>query len=74
VARDSQRTSDLNQITQQIATMQAKNGTSYTTMLNSGAANQLASPSLAGQSGSLGTNYFAGDVNYVVLGMDPQKF
>jgi hypothetical protein len=76
VARDSQRTSDLNQITQQVATMQAKNGTTYMTMLTPNVANQLSGSvlSIAGKSQVAGSNYSAGDVNYVVLGMDPQKF
>ena len=72
-ARDSQRTSDLNQINTQIMTIQAKNGTSYTTMVSSGTANQLTNSSIGGQSGST-ANYFAGDVNYTVLGIDKTKF
>lgn len=73
-ARDSQRTSDLNQINQQIMVIQAKNGLSYMSMINSGAVNQLISPSIAGGSGAVGSTYQAGDVGYAVLGIDIAKF
>ena len=73
-ARDSQRTSDLNQINTQIMTKNAKDGVSYITLVSSGASNQLSSVSVAGKTATLGTEYLAGDVNYVALGMDKTKF
>ncbi|MDD5197450.1 MAG: type II secretion system protein [Candidatus Gracilibacteria bacterium] len=71
-ARDSQRTSDLNQINQQIMVQQAKSGISYLNMI-SGTGNNLTSISLAG--GAAVTNkYAAGNVGYTVLGIDKTKF
>lgn len=73
-ARDSQRTSDLNQINSQIMTIQAKNGVLVTNMVTSGSTNQLTSPSIAGGSGTVGSTYQAWDVNYTILGIDSTKF
>ncbi|MDD2892050.1 MAG: type II secretion system protein [Candidatus Gracilibacteria bacterium] len=73
-ARDSQRTSDLNQINTQIMTSQAKSGMSYINMVSSGAANQLNTLSIAGTGVTPGAEYTAGDVNYTVLGIDSAKF
>lgn len=72
-ARDSQRTSDLNQINQQVMTQQAKNGLSYMTMI-SGTANSVSPVSIAGATVSDVTKYSAGDVGYTVLGVDKAKF
>lgn len=72
-ARDSQRTSDLNQINTQIMTSQAKSGMSYINMVSSGVANQLTTLSIAGTSVAPGAEYTAGDVNYTVLGVDAAK-
>lgn len=73
-ARDSQRTSDLNQINSQIMTIQAKQGLAYSSMVSSGSNNQLTTPSIAGVASVVGTDYFAGDVNYTALGIDGTKF
>lgn len=72
-ARDSQRTSDLNQINQQIMVLQAKNGVPYTSMLSGTVANAILNPSIAGGSGTT-SNYGAGDVAYTILGIDIAKF
>lgn len=74
-ARDSQRTSDLNQINQQVMTQQAKSGLSYMSMVD-GYASSLLSADLAGKLnvGTGTTTYAAGDVNYTVLGVDKNKF
>lgn len=72
-ARDSQRTSDLNQINQQVMTQQAKNGLSYMSMM-SGSTSALTSASIAGATVAAGTTYSAGDVGYTVLGVDKAKF
>lgn len=74
-ARDSQRTSDLNQINSQIMTIQAKQGLTYSNMLSGVTANQiLPAPSIGGTGTVLNTSYFAGDINYTVLGIDAAKF
>jgi len=73
-ARDSQRTSDLNQINKLIMNLQAKNGTSYTSML-SGTTSIFSTISLAGSGVTAAPEkYNAGDVNYTVLGIDQNKF
>ncbi len=72
-ARDSQRTSDLNQINTQIMTIQAKQGMSYTSMLSGTVANKLTTISIGG-TWAVGTEYAAGDVNYTALGVDSTKF
>jgi len=79
VARDSQRTSDLSQISQTIMTMQAKNGTSYVTMVNTsvGTGNLLPNLSLWGQTGAVANyanTYSAWDLGYTMLGLDSGKF
>jgi len=71
-ARDSQRTSDLNQINQQIMTLQAKSGMSYVSMVT-GTALSLTTPSIAGTGVTVGSDYAAGDANYTVLGIDKTK-
>lgn len=55
-------------------TIQAKQGLAYSTMVSSGASNQLTTPSIAGIASTVGTDYFAGDVNYTALGIDQTKF
>lgn len=74
-ARDSQRTSDLNQISTQIMTLQAKNGTSFTAMASGTTANTMTGGNLAGTGivNLATTNYVGGDANYTVLGIDPAK-
>ncbi|MDP2103290.1 MAG: type II secretion system protein, partial [Candidatus Gracilibacteria bacterium] len=72
-ARDSQRTSDLNQINSQIMTIQAKQGIVYTSMLSGTVASTLTNISIGGGTPAAG-KYLAGDVNYTVLGMDSTKF
>ncbi|PJC56700.1 hypothetical protein CO024_01620, partial [Candidatus Gracilibacteria bacterium CG_4_9_14_0_2_um_filter_38_7] len=71
-ARDSQRTSDLNQINQQIMTLQAKSGMSYVSMV-SGTGLSLSGVSIAGTGVAVGSDYAAGDANYTVLGIDKTK-
>ncbi|MFA6090721.1 MAG: type II secretion system protein, partial [Candidatus Gracilibacteria bacterium] len=73
-ARDSQRTSDLNQISTQIMVAQAKQGIAYTTMLSGTVANTLTGANNLGGTGITSTNYLGGDVNYTVLGIDSTKF
>jgi prepilin-type N-terminal cleavage/methylation domain-containing protein len=73
-ARDSQRTSDLNQISQQIMTMQAKNGLTYMAMLSGTVANSLTGIANLGGTGITSGSYAGGDVNYTVLGIDATKF
>ncbi|MDD2916608.1 MAG: type II secretion system protein [Candidatus Gracilibacteria bacterium] len=74
-ARDSQRTSDLKQINDQIMMTQSKQGVSYISMTSSGA-NQLAATGaqISGTAATLGTEYVGGDINYTVLGLDSAKF
>ena len=71
-ARDSQRTSDLNQINQQVMVAQAKSGISYKDMVSTNAANKLAAADIGGAAAA--TDYEAGDVSYTVLGVDRTKF
>ena len=72
-ARDSQRTSDLNQINSQIMTTQARNGTAYSAMITADTASlALTAASVAGVSAT-GSLYAAGDVNYSLLGIDSNK-
>lgn len=73
-ARDSQRTSDLNQINQQVMTLQAKNGMSYVNMVTN-AQGSLSGVSIAG-SGSVasGSTLAGGTVNYTALTIDQNKF
>ncbi|MFA6090722.1 MAG: type II secretion system protein [Candidatus Gracilibacteria bacterium] len=72
-ARDSQRTSDLNQINTQIMVAQAKQGLSYMNMV-SGYGRSLSNANLAGAVAASGATYAGGDVNYTVLGIDSAKF
>lgn len=72
-ARDSQRTSDLNQINQQVMTQQAKSGLSYIAMVD-GYANSLSDASIAGATVASGTTYAGGNVGYTILGIDSAKF
>lgn len=72
-ARDSQRTSDLNQINQQVMTTQAKNGMSYMSMV-SGYGNSLSDASISGTGTASGASYAGGNVNYTALGVDSAKF
>jgi prepilin-type N-terminal cleavage/methylation domain-containing protein len=74
-ARDSQRTSDINQINKMIMNLQAKNGTSYTSMLSGTTISTFTSISLAGSGVTNSPDkYNAGDVNYMVLWIDQSKF
>ncbi len=73
-ARDAQRTSDLKQINDQIMIAQAKQGLAYSNMLSGTTASQISPLPSIGGTGSLATDYFAGDVNYTVLGIDQAKF
>lgn len=70
-ARDSQRTSDLNQINTQIAVVQAKNGITYANLVTVSASGQLTAPTIAGA--LAGTAYTAGDFNYAAIGIDAAK-
>ena len=72
-ARDSERTSDLDQINTQIMMTQAKSGTAFQNMLTRNSNNELTAASIAGAASSSGTNYFGGDANYSVLSIDPNK-
>lgn len=74
-ARDSQRTSDLNQINQQIMVQQAKSGLSYMTMVDGTGSSLTSGADIAGGTGiTTGTTYNAGNVSYTVLGIDSAKF
>ncbi len=75
-ARDSQRTSDLTQINQQVMTIQAKNGVSYVNMVSGTGSSFTGSNMSIGGTGivaSVGGTYVAGDANYTVLGVDSNK-
>lgn len=72
-ARDSQRTSDLNQISQQVLTLQAKSGMSYVNMVTV-AQGSLSGVSLAGTGVASGSTLAGGNVNYTALGVDQNKF
>ena len=52
---------------------QAKQGLAYSNMVSSSAANQVATPFIGGTGSIVGSDYFAGDVNYTVLGIDSAK-
>lgn len=76
-ARDSQRTSDLTQINQQVMTIQAKNGVSYVNMV-ADTVNSLTGANISiGGTGvatpAVGGTYVAGNANYTVLGVDSTK-
>ncbi|OIP53281.1 hypothetical protein AUK10_02515 [Candidatus Gracilibacteria bacterium CG2_30_37_12] len=71
-ARDSQRTSDLNQINTQIMVTQAKQGVAYMAMASGTTLDSLGTPSIGGAP-STTTTYVGGDVNYTVLGIDSAK-
>ncbi|OIP53282.1 hypothetical protein AUK10_02520 [Candidatus Gracilibacteria bacterium CG2_30_37_12] len=72
-ARDSQRTSDLNQISTQIMVAQAKQGIAYMTMLSGTTANTLTEVNNLGGAAINSGSYLGGDVNYTVLGIDSAK-
>lgn len=79
-ARDSQRTSDLNQINSQVMTLQTKNATPYLNMLSGTVANTLTGTAAAlggsGMTAGVGfatSLYNAGDINYPPLGIDSAK-
>jgi len=75
-ARDSQRTSDLNQINSQIMTVQAKQGIAYSTLVTTNTSSlKVLDASISGNTGSVTANsYSAGDLNYGAIGIDSAKF